>query len=748
MTKYIFKPAFVILVLCSSLFAAASEPLADKSIFDAGYPEQAPTQSLTLSFKRLGVNKYKLDGINNATTVDFTNRLDKIGKKLTLNFSYSHSPALISRVSHLKIYFNDNLITVMPINDHNKKIESLATHSLELNPKFIKDFNQVRFELVGYYDLICQDDFSKTIWTELSQNSAIMLDQQALALESLLEYLPAPFFDERDYTQLTLPFIFTSKTDKNTLEAAATLSSWFGAKADWRKASFPVSFNKTPTQHSVVFATNDNKPDFLLDYPDVTKPTIEIISSPINRYAKVLLILGKDTNQLKEAALGLAFGHKVMTGRTASVNAINQLPLRKAYDAPRWVRSDRPVAFEEFVEYPNQLQSQGVQGRPVNLDVRFAPDLFTWRKEGIPIDLHYRNAPADEALLSRLNMLINGKFINGFVLATDSSQIVESNSFMPLLNNNNMAHTQRDFELTGLDLSRKNQLTYDFKFGVVKAGKCSAVPAGGEYGVIDGSSTIDVSDFHHYIALPNLNVFANSGFPFTKYADLHQTTLIIEPNSSAQAVELLLNFTGHLGQITGYPAHRLSIAFPTSDLDLSQNDILIIGKPDALNSELPKDTAISVLLKNNQRIVNQAIYNGAYHDNEPEKINVSINSRGKLGIIAGYQSPFNSDRSVVSMIATSDSAYTLLSDSLINDTITAQIKGSATVISNKGVKTINTDDLYYVGQIPIHTLIWFHFSDHPFVLAFLSILILLLISFLLWRLLGILTQKRLSEGDE
>ncbi len=86
MTKYIFKPVFLILVLCSSLFAAASEPLADKSIFDAGYPEQAPTQSLTLSFKRLGVNKYKLDGINNTTAVDLTNRLDKMGKKLTLNF--------------------------------------------------------------------------------------------------------------------------------------------------------------------------------------------------------------------------------------------------------------------------------------------------------------------------------------------------------------------------------------------------------------------------------------------------------------------------------------------------------------------------------------------------------------------------------------------------------------------------------------------------------------------------------------
>ncbi|MGP9671777.1 cellulose biosynthesis cyclic di-GMP-binding regulatory protein BcsB [Pseudoalteromonas sp. AOP31-A2-14] len=235
----------------------------------------------------------------------------------------------------------------------------------------------------------------------------------------------------KDQQPLDLPFIFANNPDENTLEAAATLSSWLGAQANWRKATFPVQFNQTPTKHSVVFATNTNKPDFLLDYPDVSKPTIEIISSPTQRYAKVLLILGKNTKQLKEAVVGLAFGHKVMTGRTASINEINHLPLRDAYDAPRWVRSDRAVRFDEFTEYPNQLQTQGLKGQPVNLDLRFAPDLFTWRKEGIPINLHYRNAPAEDALLSRLNMLINGKFVNGFELKSHDDQTVENESFVP-----------------------------------------------------------------------------------------------------------------------------------------------------------------------------------------------------------------------------------------------------------------------------------------------------------------------------
>ncbi|MDQ9091177.1 cellulose biosynthesis cyclic di-GMP-binding regulatory protein BcsB [Pseudoalteromonas haloplanktis] len=748
MIKSTFKLCFILFSICFASSVLSAQPLADKTIFNNGYPEHAQVETLTLSFKRLGVSQYKLDGVNNNTRVDFTNRLDKLSKQLQLNFSFSHSPALLSQVSHLKVYFNENLISVLPIKDQVTPVNQVANHSIELNPKLIKDFNQVRFELVGYYDLICQDDFSKTIWAELSKTSSIKLQQQALALESLLEYFPAPFYDERDYTQLNLPFIFASQPDESTLEAAATLSSWFGAQADWRKANFPVLFNHTPTQHSVVFATNDNKPDFLLDYPDVTKPTVEIISSPTQRYAKVLLILGKNTAQLKEAVVGLLFGHKVMTGRTASIDAINNLPLRKAYDAPRWVRSDRAVSFDEFIEYPNQLQSQGLYGQPINLDLRFAPDLFTWRQQGVPITLRYRNAPTDEAILSRLNMLINNKFIDGFILTPNESHILTTETIMPLLSNSEPSQTRQDFELTGLDLSKKNQLSYNFHFGLIKAGECTAIPAGGEFGVIDGSSTIDVSDFHHYIALPDLNVFANSGFPFTKYADLHQTILIMEQHSSASAISLLLNFTGHLGEITGYPTHKLTIKHPNSELDLDDKDIVIIAKADAFTHQLTDDSSLSILLQNNQRIVEQAIYNGAFDNNQPEKIKVSIQSQGKLGIISGFQSPFNSERSVVSLIATNDNAYSLLSNSLIQDDKTALITGSSAIINSQGIKTIKTDDQYFIGHIPIHTLIWFHFSDHPFILALLSILTLLLISFILWRLLGVLTQKRLAEGDK
>ncbi|MEM5545104.1 cellulose biosynthesis cyclic di-GMP-binding regulatory protein BcsB [Pseudoalteromonas fuliginea] len=728
--------------------ANAIEPMSDKTIFNNGYPESAQVTSLRLDFEALGFNNYKLDAINNDSNVDFTNRIDKLSKNLMLNFSYTNSPSLIANVSHLKVYFNENLMTVLPINEPSNIIKNTAEHNIALNAKYIQDFNQIRFELVGYYSTSCQDYFSRAIWVEINKSSNITLDQTSLAIDSKIEYLPEPFFDSKDYSKLTLPFIFSGTPNKEAIEAAATLSSWFGAQADWRGANFPVVLNQSPNQHSVVFITNASKPAFLADYPDVEKPTIEIISNPIHRYKKMLLILGRDEKDLKTAVNGLVFGHKVMTGRSVSIEGMNKIPLRKAYDAPRWLRSDRPVHFDELIDYPTQLQTTGLNSGPVKLNIRFAPDLFTWREKGIPITLQYRNTPEDDTLSSRLNMLINQEFISGFLLEKNDSTVSTTKTLLPLIANTDSTQSTENFSLNGINLAKRNELNFDFRFDVLKNATCTGAPLGGEYGVIDGNSHIDVSNFNHYIALPDLNVFANSGFPFTKYADLQQTLVILNENPTPKALSMLFNLTGHFGAITGYPGHRLTVKYLSDDINYNDKDILFITKPSTRSDKLKEDEPKNILLNNNQRAIKLAIYNGAYDDNKAEKIQINVTSSGNMAVITGYQSPFSSQRSIVSLTATTNEAFGLLDNALMNSQSREQIKGSATIITTQGIETIKTDKQYFVGQIPVHTLIWFHLSDHPFILALLSILTLLLISFILWRLLQALTYKRLAEGDK
>ncbi len=51
--------------------------------------------------------------------------------------------------------------------------------------------------------------------------------------------------------------------------------------------------------------------------------------------------------------------------------------------------------------------------------------------------------------------------------------------------------------------------------------------------VIGDDSTIDFSKYYHFIALPDLRVFANAGFPYSRMADLSDTLVVVPPTQAA-----------------------------------------------------------------------------------------------------------------------------------------------------------------------------------------------------------------------
>jgi hypothetical protein len=42
--------------------------------------------------------------------------------------------------------------------------------------------------------------------------------------------------------------------------------------------------------------------------------------------------------------------------------------------------------------------------------------------------------------------------------------------------------------------------------------------------------------YPHYAPLPNLEIFANAGFPFTRFADLSETTVVLPPTPTEQEI--------------------------------------------------------------------------------------------------------------------------------------------------------------------------------------------------------------------
>ncbi|KAG0742996.1 hypothetical protein G6F24_016360 [Rhizopus arrhizus] len=88
---------------------------------------------------------------------------------------------------------------------------------------------------------------------------------------------------------------------------------------------------------------------------------------PDDPQRKLLLVLGRNDDDLQKAVAAMAAGNVLFRGHQVSIDEIKPLAPRKPYDAPNWVRTDRAVRLAELLDYPQQLHANGVSPQPITL---------------------------------------------------------------------------------------------------------------------------------------------------------------------------------------------------------------------------------------------------------------------------------------------------------------------------------------------------------------------------------------------
>jgi len=715
----------------------------------------APLRNSQLSFAQLAPppGSMTLRGTRTTGQIEFGVRSDEVVTRALLNLSFRPSPALLPTLSQLKIYLNDELVGLITLTPEQlgKEIQT----QLSIDPRYIADFNRVRFELVGHYANVCENPANSAIWLDIGKQSGIDLTLQKLPLKNDLSHFPEPFFDSRDTRPLTLPMVFSAQPDVTQQRAAAILASWFGSKTGWRGQRFPVLYNQLPQQqHAVVFATNEARPDFLKDLPPVTKPTVEIVSQPDNPYEKMLLILGRNDEDLLTAVQGLAQGELLLRGDTSTIDSVKLLSPRQAYDAPNWVRTDRRTTFAELTQYENQLQSDGVQPNPVSLTLNLPPDLFLVRARGIDMDLSYRYTAPFQSDGSRLAVNLNNQFIQDYPLPpknTTGQQLLH----IPLIQG--MLDKSHELLIPALRLGVVNQLRFDFDYANITIsgnadGRCETVTPITHHVVVDDNSSIDFSGYRHYIEMPSLRAWANAGFPFSRYADLAQTLVLMPPKPDAEQVSTLLNTLGNMGAQTGYPALRVQLTDDWATAKKQDVDLLMIG---VIPKDLQDDQRIPALvdataswLKEPVRRITPEVNPQSQREQAAEST-TTISSRGPLATVIGFQSPFYDQRSVVALLADgTPRSWQLLNEAMGDSGKRGTMSGSTVVIRESGVNSLRVGESYYVGHLPWWERLWSLLSVHPFWLALCALFVVVLFALMTWRLMRIITRRRLLDEDE
>jgi hypothetical protein len=713
----------------------------------ADFVDTSPKQ-VSYTFREIaGPSSITIRGSGGTAFLGFGSRLDQIITGGELDLYFSPSPALRARVSHLRVYLNEELMDVVDFQqDGAHKLEK----TIRLDGRFFKNYNQIKFELIGRIDQECSDASDPALWWELGSASRITLDVRNIDVANELSLLPAPFFDARDLKNVTIPVVLPSDFGTQNLHSASVVASYFASQAKWREVSFPVYQQDAPSQHAIVLATNDHRPDLVKDLPEITQPTIQMVTHPTVPGKKLLLVLGKDEQQLELAARGLVAGSQLMSGEVAYINSVTNVAPRKPYDAPNWLPTDRAVKFSELIEGSYQLESQGVELNPIRVDFTLPPDLFTWNANSVPMKLSYRYSPPLKGTkTSRLNISVNDRFVRAFPLDENRSEGEQDTWRVPILGTESFTG-KSSTQLPGFKISQNNTLAFNFQIANVSTGVCEGIGPTINYAAIDGASTLDFSGFPHYIRMPDAQSFVSSGFPYSRMADLSETAVVIPPKPSAKEVELLLNTVGFIAKKTGLPAYQFSLSEQWDESALSDKDILVLGVQAATKLDFTSTALTHVSSSEAGRFIEATTVSEkpqtqglAKLSGRQATVSANVRARGEFASIASFESPFSKQRTVTVLSARNDGSVPLLYGAM-NDRAN-NVSGSAVAITLSDIVSHQVGDYYYVGSLPLYDLVWYHFSDRPMLMVAIALLLVVAFTMVMWRMLSRYARRRLAS---
>jgi hypothetical protein len=700
---------------------AASTPAAGVNLAAVAQPAAPAGTSRELTLTQLGVDyAINLRGISGAVGIPFSVRADELVTRAALKLNYAYSPALIPELSHIKVSVNDVLVTTLPV----VRGEAGKPQSAEIpiDRRLITDFNRINIELVGHYTRECEDPLHSSLWATVDASSTLRLEVVPLKVAADLGTLPQPFFDRRDVRRASIPFVFGHAAGTPTLEAAGIVSSWFGGLAGYRGAVFPVSDGELPAAHAVVFATPETPIDGL-SLPPIQGPTLSVVDHPRDATHKLLLVLGRNPAELRTAAAALAVNSRVFTGATATVGNFQQPPARRPYDSPRWLADDRPVKFGELAPVAD-FSVAGYAPDVVKVNLQPAPDLFTWRSRGYPLDLRFNYTPRVRADQSTLNLSLDQSFVASLPLraANPAGEHWWNQFLLPLLPDGTVSQN-KSLHLSPLLVGSRSQLRMHYYFEP-QASDCKPL-LDNVRGNIDPASTIDVSRLPHYIAMPELAAYANSGFPFSRLADLADTVVVLPDQPETGDVETYLALLGHLGNATGYPALRLTLGRAANVSQWAQKDLLVLGSlqsqplftqwadrmplkriPEAKQFQLGSwiDDTLDLITGTRQR------------EDLPATTRMTVAEDGSDAVLAGFESPLQKERSVVAVVATAASQPALL-NALMSPSLVRDIQGSTAFVRGNQVSSLLAGGTYYVGRLPPVMRLQWTLSRSPLLLA-------------------------------
>ena len=600
-----------------------------------------------------------------------------------------------------------------------------AEADFTIPPDLLVHNNTLTIEFIGHYTMVCEDPANTTLWARVHRNTYLDIHGDLLPLADDVKQLPMPFLDPAVIQPLSIPVVFASAPSFKAIQAAGVVTSYFGMISENRPVRFPVHIGPIPQGNAIVIS----------DSPGNLPPGLNL---PDSQFAH-----GGHAHQ-PQRSLQQNSGHCRRRRRTrccwrprpwpciATCSPERRPPSTASgcptSSSPMERRAGRaPIRPLPCGITPPPTSCRAMASAPLNVYFRIPPDIYLLRADPTQsLRLVYRYNSIPIGPISSMQMRINNAFLGSVPLipGQEASKKMQVDVPVPVVN-------LRPFS---------NSLSFDFTFQLLKKGGCQDTTPINMQAAILRDTYLDLRGYPHYAPLPNLETFANAGFPFTRLADLSETTVVLPPTPTEAEIETFVTLMGHFSRQTGFPALRVTVAGPEAAQQGARSDFLIIGTGDDQPVFEKLANHLSVALHSGQVQVHdtQGFFVPLLHhawwkleSNEHTESGDLTAGGSPDVVIEGIKSPYDKlgDRSIVAIHLKDASVFTPFMDTFMQVQQSSDISGSVSVLHGNTFQSFRIGaEVYHVGVLPWWTRITLWFAEVPWLVAVVVIILAFLLA--------------------
>lgn len=527
-----------------------------------GVAEGTRSKSEVISLTEMGVKSaIEMRGPHFYSSVHFTLPHQLVPKEGTLNLAYGMDASLDPQSTSLQISLNGTEIGVLHSAQASADGSGITRVEIPVSGLLLVRSNTLTFEFKGSEAMAREEQARVHVLGRIFPSSNLEVAGDWLRLGNDLGQLPLPFLDNELQSTTSIPFVFLSQPTPVLLEAAGAVASWFGLMSGSQPGRFSVSMSDIPPGNAVIFTAHRSALSADLQIPAGTGPLLALRNNPSDPAGSLLILAADNEDDVLAIARSVSLvkkssdATKSFTGDTEEAAAFTLPPARAKDDAPRWLPLS-PSAQLAPCSADSSLQTDG--STPVPVYFHLPPDLFYGETQQLVLHLNYRYDAHFIALGSALRITMNGKLISEIPLRPGAGQV-----------------NQRREVLIPVAEIRPFGNTALFSFDFVPANRevNSSTALSGE---IFCDSTLDLHGLSLWSEMPNLRLFADAGFPFTRFPDLSQTVVVLPSTPSPEEISLYLHLMSYFGAQTGYPALRVTVTGPGHVISEGR-DYLVLG---------------------------------------------------------------------------------------------------------------------------------------------------------------------------